>query len=293
MLILTNLKDTIWRGEVVLAATMNTDARHRILQRVLWSPIGLPLVRFSAWLGQRWTAIVMNRSARPSTNGEYWLADLLPESPTVVDVGFHFGEFADAVLAARPSARIIGFEPAASIRRAYEDRHPLQDDRITLEPTAVSDREGEFVFHDDASAQNSLAVIPFTERTVTYAVQTTTIDAYAARHGIRHIDMLKIDVEGYDLHVLEGSGRLLAEQEIDCFLFEYNFAWVLTRRYLHDAVEFLADKPYRLFRLFNGFLSPLNFSHKEERFDHTTMFVGVSHRRLAGNDIAVRQFPGA
>lgn len=272
---------------------MNTDTRHRILQRVLWSPLGMPIVRFSTWLGQRWTAVVMNRSARPSTNGEYWLANLLPEAPLVFDVGFHAGEFADAVLAVRPSARIIGFEPANSIRQVYAQRHPVADRRTTLEPIAVSNREGDFVFYDDASAQNSLAAIPMTDRTVSYRVSTTTIDAYTTAHAVSHIDLLKIDVEGFDLHVLEGSESLLDRQGIDIFVFEYNFAWVLTRRYLQDAVTFLAQKPYRLFRLFNGFLSPLEFSYKEERFDHTTMFVGVSHRRLAGEDIPIRRFPSA
>jgi FkbM family methyltransferase len=234
----------------------------------------------------------MNRSARPSCNGEFWLPSLLPDSPTVFDVGFHAGDFADAVLAARPNARITGFEPAASIRGAYELAHPSIDHRISLESLAVSDQEGEFVFHDDSSAQNSLASIEPTHRTVSYPVRTTTIDVYASLHGIDHIDLLKIDVEGHDLHVLEGAQRMLEAQQIDLFVFEYNFAWVLTRRYLHDAVLFFANKPYRLFRLFNGFLSPLEFSHKEERFDHTTMFVGVSERRLDRQDIAVRRFPG-
>jgi FkbM family methyltransferase len=270
---------------------MHTDFRHRVLQRVLWSPIGLPFVRFSTWLAQRWTTVVMNRSARSSTNGEFWLATLLPDSPAIVDVGFHAGEFAEAVLKARPAARVFGFEPAASIRTAYERRCPVADVRVTLEPIAISDREGEFIFHDDASAQNSLAPIPLTDRTVTYPVRTTTMDAYAILHGITHIDLLKIDVEGHDLHVLEGSRDLLAEQRIDLFVFEYNFAWVLTRRYLRDAVLFVAGNPYRLFRLFNGFLSPLAFSYKEERFDHTTMFVGVSDRRLARGDIPIRPFP--
>jgi hypothetical protein len=97
---------------------MNTDTRHRLLKWFLWSSLGLLVVRFSCRLGQRWTAVVMNRSARPSCNGEYWLPSLLPEAPTVFDVGFHAGEFADAVLAARPNGQIFGFEPAASIRGA-------------------------------------------------------------------------------------------------------------------------------------------------------------------------------
>lgn len=265
--------------------------RHLLLQTWLWSPLGLPIVRASTWLAQRWTSVVMNRSALSTSNGEYWLVSCLGQSPVVFDVGFHRGDFTDAILAARPEAQIFGFEPAESIRQKYLVAHPVMDPRIKLEPLALSDSEGECLFHDDASAQNSLAPIEYTGRTRSYPVKVTTVDLYAKRNGIGAIDLLKVDAEGYDLQVLEGASSLLANEAVAFLLFEYNFAWVLTRRYLRDAVNYFDRLPYSLFRLFNGFLSPLEYSHKEERFDHTTMFVAVSHRRLAAGDIVIRHFP--
>ena len=264
--------------------------RHRLLQRVFWSPLGLRAIKIGHAFGKRWSSVVLNRSLAPETNGEYWLAELLSAKPMVIDVGFHRGEFAHAVLAARPFARVVGFEPAASIRDIYNGLH-APDPRITIEPLALSSEAGELPFHDDASGNNSLAPIVYTDRTVSYTVRTTTLQAYATAAFIHHIDLLKIDVEGYDLHVLEGAGELLDRQAIDIFLFEYNAPWVLARRFLRDACDYISLKPYHLFRLYNGFLSPFEYTFSAERFDTAAMYVGVSEKRLERGRIPVRAFP--
>lgn len=269
---------------------MNRKTRALALQNVFWSPLGLQIVRLGAAFGRRWTGVVLNHSVTAQVNGEFWIPQLLSEAPTVLDVGFHRGEFAEGVLRRRPGARVIGFEPAASARAIYAQEH-APDPRIRLESFALSNRAGEFEFHDDASALNSLGPIDRSERTVTYRVQTTTLNAYVEAAGLGHIDMLKIDVEGYELHVLEGAEPQLNEQAIDMFLFEYNAPWVFARRYLRDAWEYLDKKPYRLFRLYNGFLAPFEYSFAAERFDLGRMYVGVSHERLARGDIPIKAFP--
>jgi FkbM family methyltransferase len=273
---------------------MRTEAelakRDKLIQRVFWSPLGMRVVKAGANFVRGWSAVVMNRSVRSTSNGEIWLPQLLPAAPLLIDVGFHRGEFSHAVLAARPEGRAVGFEPAKSMRKLYASLHE-PDPRIQVETVGLSDQRGEFEFNDDASGNNSLAPIEFTERTVRYTVQTTTLDAYAREHQIEHIDFLKIDVEGYDLHVLEGASDLLDRQAIDMFMFEYNSTWVLTRRFLRDASDYFDKKDYVLFRLYNGFLSPFSYSFAAERFDLPAMFVGVSKRRLARGDIPQRAFP--
>ena len=262
----------------------------RWLQRVFWSPLGMRAVKFGARIGRNWSVFVLNRSALHESNGELWLRELLSETPFVLDVGFHRGEFTHAVLAARPAGRVVGFEPATSMRALYDSLHGA-DPRIKVESVALSDAAGEFTFNDDASGLNSLAPIEYSERTVSYKVQTTTLDAYAESVDLPHVELLKIDVEGYDLQVLEGASKLLDRQAIDMFLFEYNGPWVLSRRYLRDAWTYFGGKPYRLFRLYNGFLSPFEYSFSAERFDLGTMYVGVSEKRLARGDIPIRAFP--
>lgn len=269
---------------------LDRTQRALLLQRLFWSRLGVHAVKRIVAFEKRWDAVVLNRSGAAEVNGEHWLTELLPQTPFVVDAGFHRGAFAQRVLLARPAGRVLGFEPASSMRTIYDQTH-APDPRISVEPFALSNAEGEAEFHDDASGSSSIAPIEHSERTVTYTIKTTTLDAFAASVPFEHVDLLKIDVEGYDLHVLEGANALLTSQAIDIFLFEYNAPWILTRRYLRDAWQYLSSKPYQLFRLYNGFLAPFEYDYAAERFDLGVMYVGISKKRLAQGNVPIRWFP--
>jgi FkbM family methyltransferase len=51
-------------------------------------------------------------------------------------------------------------------------------------------------------------------------VKAITLDLYCTEHRIDKIDILKIDVEGYELGVLEGCTDLLASNRIVCVVLE-------------------------------------------------------------------------
>jgi FkbM family methyltransferase len=268
---------------------MSREARHRALQRVFWSRLGLPFVRAYTAFSRRWEYVVMNRSLLPECNGEYWLLSLLPPAPLVLDVGLNVGEFTREALRQRPRARVVGFEPARSMQRECATSLGTES-RLELLPMAVSNERAVMEFHDSADGSSTLLG---GRQTVgeTYWVETVTLDDFADERGYTKIHLVKIDVEGYDLHVLEGARRLLARQAIEIFSFEYNEPWINSRRFLKDACDYLADTPYVLFRLFNGFLAPFRYTHRAERHDLGRIYVGVSRRRLDCGDIPVREFP--
>ena len=206
------------------AAPMSREARHRALQRVFWSRLGLPFVRAYAAFSRRWEYVVMNRSLSPECNGEYWLLSLLPPAPLVLDVGLNVGEFTREALRQRPHARVVGFEPARSMQRECATSLG-RESRLELLPMAVSNERAVMEFHDSADGSSTLLG---GRQTVgeTYWVETVTLDDFADERGYTKIHLVKIDVEGYDLHVLEGARRLLARQAIEIFSFEYNEPWI-------------------------------------------------------------------
>jgi FkbM family methyltransferase len=268
---------------------VSRETRHRALQRVFWSRLGLPVVKAYTEFARRWEYVVMNRSLLAECNGEYWLLSLLPEVPLVLDVGLNVGAFAREALRQRPRARVIGFEPARSMQR--ECAASLGGEaRLELLPLAVSNERAVMEFHDSADGSSTLlSGRPFAGET--YWVETVTLDDFADEREYSNINLVKIDVEGYDLHALEGARRLLTRQAIEIFSFEYNETWITSRRFLKDACDYLADKPYTLFRLFNGFLAPFRYTHRAERHDLGRIYIGVSRRRLDRGDITVREFP--
>jgi FkbM family methyltransferase len=268
---------------------MNRDQRHRILQRVFWSPLGFRVLRAAHQFSRRWSSVVLNNSLHSPTNGEYWIISQLPPQPLVFDVGFNTGDFSREVLRQRPAARIVGFDPARPIQRLFAKTF-TGETRVRFEPLALSHEVGEARFYDSDSMSSSLAP-GRSEHAASYPVPVSTLDIYTQQHGIDHIDLVKIDAEGFDLNVLEGASRLLDEQKIDIFLFEYADGWINNRRFLKEAADYLASKPYRFYRLFNGFLSPFTYNITAERFDLGCMFVGVSLQRLQKTHLPERKFP--
>lgn len=98
-------------------------------------------------------------------------------------------------------------------------------------------------------------------------INTTTIDALASRRAIRHIDLLSIDVEGWDALVIEGARGLLKSKRVSVLEFEYHGVgmWSAHRRghrNLKTTVATLYGYGYRCFwqasSAHNGTLIPMN-----------------------------------
>ncbi len=268
------------------------DSRHRLIQKLAWSGPGHALLR--GWLGlrRRIDYVALNQSLHTPTNGEVWLLGQLPEVPVIYDVGFNDGDFTASVLETRPKGRVVAFDPSRAAGAAHAARF-ASDSRVRFVNAALSSRAGEAEFHDYGNMSSSLAARADLEAggVTSYRVPVRTLDEFAASNGEGPIDFLKIDAEGFDLHVLEGAGELLAGEQVDLFMFEYADGWISSRRFLEEACRYIAGKPYGLYRLYNGFLAPFEYASRHERFDLGCMFVGVSRRRMAQQPLRVREIP--
>jgi hypothetical protein len=84
----------------------------------------------------------------------------------------------------------------------------------------------------------------------TVEVPTTTIARFCSDHGIQRISILKIDVEGFELEVLQGAESLLKNKMIDLVLFEYCPIFYKQRGIdSRDPLFFLLDMGYKLMEL--------------------------------------------
>ena len=54
-------------------------------------------------------------------------------------------------------------------------------------------------------------------------VELSTVDAEMKNHGLERIDVLKIDVEGHEMSVLEGADQTLSDGRVDVILVETRF----------------------------------------------------------------------
>lgn len=150
-----------------------------------------------------------------------WHLQLLPsvsllENGLIIDVGAHEGLWTRDVLEIVPSATIIAVEPQDDLRAQIERRFE-GDPRVSVDHRALADSTGTRTFHRlDASVNGSLypprSKMNELYRTgwelqETHGVETTTVDELSSG---RHLALLKIDVQGAELEVLEGAHETLA-----------------------------------------------------------------------------------
>jgi FkbM family methyltransferase len=149
------------------------------------------------------------------------LADLsLRPGAVVFDVGANIGNFSESVLAHQPWARIHAFEPQAGPRATLQEALAPFGKGIVINATALGSEPGQRDFHvsrfDEASSflengkllDSHVYGIDFTT-VATIPVTIDTVSDYVLEHRIPRIDLLKLDVQGFELEVLKGATSVL------------------------------------------------------------------------------------
>jgi FkbM family methyltransferase len=148
------------------------------------------------------------------------LSQCLQPGMTVIDVGSNLGYY--ALLAYRivgPEGRIVAIEPMH--QNAELSRHNFFLNRawnIAFRQIAISDQDGLLPLHvSDKSNWHSLNSVPWPTRDV--LVPACTLDSLVAELSLSRVDLIRMDLEGYETTVLKGmfstienhSPRLLVE----------------------------------------------------------------------------------
>jgi len=125
-----------------------------------------------------------------------------------VDVGANVGVFSTLIGTRLPGVRITAIEPFPPVREDLEANLALNDLKITVVDSAVSDSAGEATFEVlDRDVLNRLAPDGAPERRG-ISVPVTTLDELV---GDDPPALIKIDVEGSELLVMQGARRLLSD----------------------------------------------------------------------------------
>lgn len=140
----------------------------------------------------------------------------------VFDIGAHIGlvSLPMASLIA-PDGIVVAFEPAMA-NRDYLQRHIALNGmtgRIRVEPVLVGSEQTNVVFHefDHAAGMNTVATGLLRGKVSERSVAQTTIDAFCAGTGLVP-EIIKIDVEGAEIGVLEGARMTLEKYKPTVFL---------------------------------------------------------------------------
>lgn len=193
-----------------------TRARVRRLRRKLArKPVLMTLPSGIRWLAQDDVLSLSLCLKTPFEEGERtFVNDYLQPGMVVFDIGAHHGLY--TLLASKKvgsGGLVVAFEP--SNRELEKLRQHLSLNNCTnvrVEQSAVSSNVGTaslFVCLGQETGLNSLHPPVTKEPTQCETVSTVTLDGYASRNKIKHVDLIKIDVEGAELDVIKGAAAML------------------------------------------------------------------------------------
>jgi FkbM family methyltransferase len=165
---------------------------------------------------------------------------------TFVDVGAFIGLHTIAVgLRLRGLGQVIAFEPDStncSLLREHIKLNGLEG-KVDLHQAAVSDKDGHSPFLADGSSEARLVLPGRSDATV---IDVVTLDG--ALVGKR-VDILKIDVEGYEEMVLRGATKLLRAPELKpraIFIEVHPYAWASLNTTSDSLLGLLNETGYQV-----------------------------------------------
>lgn len=105
------------------------------------------------------------------------------------------------------------------------------------------------------------------------------MDSYIDEKNIRHIDFIKIDIEGHELKALEGFGKYLNSDFIDFLQFEYGGANLDSHTSLMELYEFFEERNFILTKIMPKGLEIRKYEPFMDNFNYSN-YVAVSNRVL-------------
>ncbi len=181
----------------------------------------------------------------------------LADGDTFFDVGANIGLFSLLCAHKRASTSVHAFEPIPLNASLFEASIHLNGfENISLNRICVGNDDGEQEL--TLASDSAYSSLISTDRKATVRrlrTYVTTLDSYVAYAGIPRIDLMKVDVEGAEMMVLEGARGLLSDAQrrprlVLIELFDQNlkpFGTSITR-----IVEFMSRLGYCGLVLENG-----------------------------------------
>ncbi len=155
-----------------------------------------------------------------------FLKKFLSKGNIFFDIGANIGLFSlYAANIVGDEGKVHGFEPTPTTFSRLKENVDLNSyTNVISKNIGLSNLNQTLQFHISTNgydAWNSFANLNELVNSETIQIPTITLDQYIVDNQIKHIDLMKIDVEGWELNVLKGATKLLTSSDAPTLLVEF------------------------------------------------------------------------
>lgn len=230
-----------------------------------------------------------NNNAEFSKNGEENFINSFFEYYTnkeavIFDIGANIGKYAEVLLQKsninNVQAFIHLFEPTNKCYSILKGKFDAQKN-IQLNKSGISEKEGkmDIFFEKEGSTLASLYKRNLGHLNIEMQqkeqIDLVRLDNYIEQKQIKHIHLLKIDIEGHDLSGLRSLGNYLNYGFIDFIQFEYGGTNLDARTTLLDFYVLLENAGFKVCKIKPRKLEPRKYESFMENFNYAN-YVAIS-----------------
>ena len=186
----------------------------------------------------------------------------------LLDVGALHGLFSLVFTYGRPRALAVAVDPlpdALSILKRHIQLNSLTN--IRVEGIALGERAEDVLFVVRNGHMEAVSGRVFEEGGVTQLIKVTTIDDLCSSTDL-HLDLVKIDIEGYEVQALKGAEKVLRTDRPAISLEIHPERIRELGRSVNELVEYLVSLDYELCTTRGKTISPRDLTDRDTEWGH-------------------------
>jgi FkbM family methyltransferase len=215
----------------------------------------------------------------------YAITNSLRKGDIFIDAGANIGLMSlAAAQKVGAEGKVHAFEPVPDVFAQLQQNVTInRAENILLHNSALGLKpERRTIYEQEHINKGSASFVqPTTDSSARHIVDVDTLDRFSGSIRSTPIRMIKADVEGWELEVLQGGKELLSANNAPILCIEYSVSYSPRKEQLHDVYDFIRNiNEYQFFKLKNGkeTISPLvRISSINDLPKHDNIFCFLPH----------------
>lgn len=190
----------------------------------------------------------------------------------LIDVGTNLGAVCLNLAKGQPGSTIYSFEPDLdNFNKAKRNIEANAVRNIHLINKGLGSSPAQVTFVSPDPTNEGMKRVAAVSETIAglhdQVIDIITLDDFAAQNQLQPIELIKIDVEGYEMHVLAGASRIL-EQDRPALFIEVDDQMLRSQTSsAKELIQHLTEKGYKSYRAEDGVKIDSNHDFTNCHFD--------------------------